>query len=207
MTFVLPILVTFIAIVAIFYAYTNIRQGAARVYTLEREAILRRGTNAMFMGALLMAVTIGWLLYQNQGADTAAAVDGEANGEIQTNPDDGLVPTTPRPGEAVPPEEGSSQLPSLETVTPTPTVDPDIPTATPTPIIVRAFVIGTGGNGLTMRESPGGEQLVILNEDEFVTVLEEEGRLEQGGRFWVKVRNFLGDEGWVAEDFLEFEAR
>ncbi|MDJ0756134.1 MAG: SH3 domain-containing protein [Ardenticatenaceae bacterium] len=206
MTFVLPLLVTFIALVAIFYAYTNIRQGAARVYTLEREAILRRGTNAMFLGAFLMALTIGWLLYQGQVALAPGDESAEENNVLEAVEGEGSPVGTPVPSG----DEGDSsttQLPGLETVTPTPTIDPDIPTATPTPIVIRAFVTGTGGNGLTMRTTPGGEQITILNEDEFVTVLEEEGREEQGGRSWVKVQNFLGEEGWVAEDFLEFETR
>lgn len=206
MTLVLPLLVTFVALIAIFYAYSNIRQGAARVYTLEREAILRRGTNAMFIGATLMIVTIGWLLFQTQSSTTVVEQSAEESSSFQTTEDgDVLIPNTPVPGEGD--SAGSAQFPGLETVTPTPTIDPDIPTATPTPIVVRAFVTGTGGNGLTMREAPGGEQITILNEDEFVTVLEEAGTQDQGGFTWVKVRTFLGDEGWVAEDFLEFETR
>lgn len=205
MTLILAIVFTGLAFIAMLYAYSNIRQGGARVYTLEREAILRRAIAAMFSGTGLLILTIALLIYDGQ---QTAAVAEPAQLQLEGSPQTGnseSVPLATTPG--APAADGSSQLPALETVTPTPTLDPLVPTATPTPIVIRGFVTGTGGNGLYMRTTPGGEQITILQEDEFVTLLESEGRIEQDGITWVKVRSFLGDEGWVAIDFLEIEGR
>ncbi len=203
MSSILAIILSGAAVIAILYAYSNIRQGGARVYTLEREAILRRGSTAMFLGTGLLIVSVAMLLYQNQQAASDEGGTPVSTSSFQTTEEgDVIIANTPaaRSGE-------DNQLPALETITPTPTLDPLVPTATPTPIIIRGFVTGTGGNGLYLRTTPGGEQITILQEDEFVTVLEGEGRVEQNGVSWVKVRTFLGDEGWVAADFLELEGR
>ena len=58
-----------------------------------------------------------------------------------------------------------------------------------------------------MRDKPGGETLLILDENEFVTVLQSEGTQQFDGFTWLKVRTFLGDEGWVADVFLEIEGQ
>ena len=77
------------------------------------------------------------------------------------------------------------------------------PTATATAILCRAVVEGTSGNGLTLRDSPGGADLGILPEATFITLLQDEPPQEANGFTWRKVRNNLsGEEGWVAEDFL-----
>lgn len=208
MALIIPIGLTVIAFIATLIAYSGIRQGGARVYSLEREAILRRATAAMFIGTGLYLLTIALLLFQGQ--QSAAVVDG-----AETDPgvvDSGVTadPLTPVPDNAGVGETGglpqaTNQIPVVETVTLTPTPDPNIPTATPTAIVVRGFVTGTGGNGLYLRETPGGAEITILGEDEFVTVQYEEGVTEINGIRWVRVRTFLGDEGFVAEDFLEIE--
>ena len=209
MTFFLPIGLTILAIIVMIIAYTNMRQGGARVYTLEREAILRRAGLAMFLSTGLFVLTIAWLLYQQQLA--AAALVGDEEGEpavsvpveataLPAGDDAMMAEMTPTPS-------GTLQIPGLGVATLTPTIDPNVPTATPTPIVVRAFVVNTGGNGLTMRDVPGGEQLLVLQEEEFVTVLEEEGTADVNGLIWVKIRTFLGEEGWVARDFLEIEGQ
>ncbi|MCA9981908.1 MAG: SH3 domain-containing protein, partial [Anaerolineales bacterium] len=96
-------------------------------------------------------------------------------------------------------------LPPLTTQTPTPTIDPNLPTATPTPVIIRAFVTGTSGSGLSMREEPGGDLIEILPEETFVTVVDEAAPIEQGGFTWIKIRTFAGVEGWAARQFLEYD--
>jgi len=212
MAFFLPIGLTVVGIIITIVAYTNMRQGGARVYTLEREAILRRAGAAMFLGMGIFVLTIAWLLYQQQlltavdedGEEAAPAVAVEASDDTAVAADESTAVDAPT---ATPVPEGTLQIPQLEVVQPTATIDPSLPTPTPTPIVVRAFVINTGGNGLTMRDVPGGEQVLILQEEEFVTVLEEEGTADVNGLIWVKIRTFLGDEGWVARDFLEIEGQ
>ncbi|MEM7801344.1 MAG: SH3 domain-containing protein [Chloroflexota bacterium] len=213
MSIIIPISLTVIAFIAILVAYSGIRQGGARVYSLEREALLRRASAAMFIGAGLFLLAIALLIFQGQQVQALIDDSGVEDGNVAANDAtqlDSLVATPAAEGVTV--DNGgnggvvpTNQIPGLSTVTLTPTLDPNLPTATPTPIIIRGFVTGTGGNGLYLRETPGGAEITILGEDEFVTVRYEEGVTEVGGIRWVKVRTFLGDEGWVAEDFLEIE--
>ena len=210
MAFFIQIGLLGVALVIFLIAYNGIRQGGSRVYSLEREAVLRRASATMFVGAACMLAVIGWLYYDNPppillpdpGEAETTAQSAEA---ITTDPVQGQAPAPATP-DAQQGQTEFGQLPSIATVTLTPTLDPNLPTATPTPRIIRAFVKETGGNGLTLREAPGGEEILILDENEFVTVLENEGTREQDGFTWVKVRTFLGDEGWVAEFFLEIES-
>lgn len=196
MAFFLQIGLIVLALVIFLVAYSGIRQGGSRVYSLEREAVLKRASATMFAGAALLIATIGWLYYENPPPVLVA----DSVEEIATQTAAVPPTATPEPGQTQ-----FNQIPLIETVTPTPTTDPSIPTATPIPPVIRAFVKDTGGNGLYMRDQPGGAELLVLDENEFVTVLVEEGTREQGGFIWVKVRTFLGDEGWVAEVFLEIE--
>lgn len=198
MEFFLQIGLVGIALVIFLIAYNGIRQGGSRVYSLEREAVLRRASATMFVGAAMMLAVIGWLFYNNPPPVLQPATEEEVATQTAATP-----PTeTPESGQTE-----FNQIPAIETVTLTPTTDPNLPTATPTPIIIRAFVKETGGNGLTLRDAPGGGEILILDENEFVTVIQSEGSREQGGFTWVKVRTFLGDEGWVAEVFLEIEGQ
>lgn len=212
MAFFLQIGLLGVALIIFLIAYNGIRQGGSRVYSLEREAVLRRASATMFVGAAFMLAVVGWLYYDNpppillpDPEEGATAQSAEA---VTTDPVQGQgqapAPATPDPQQG---QTEFGQIPQIETVTLTPTLDPNLPTATPTPIIIRAFVKETGGNGLTLRESPGGDEVLILDENEFITVLQNEGTQEQGGFTWVKVRTFLGDEGWVAEFFLEIEGQ
>lgn len=198
MQFFLQIGLILIALIVFLVAYSQIRQGGSRVYSLEREAVLRRATATMFFGVGLLILAIGWLYYLNPPPILTPATPEEIAAATSAIP-----PTaTPEPGQTE-----FNQLPVVDTVTPTPTIDPNIPTATPTPVIIRAFVRDTGGNGLYLREQPGGETVLILDENEFVTVLQNEGTQQHDGFTWVKVRTFLGDEGWVADVFLEIEGQ
>jgi len=213
MAFFLPIGLTVLGVIVMIIAYTNMRQGGARVYTLEREAILRRSAAAMFLGTGLFVLTISWLLYLQQVTNSAETVADEAAPAVPAenttteNTDTDQMDSEPAmvDDNILPTPVGTIQIPPITTAIATPTLDPDLPTATPTPVIIRAFVINTGGNGLTMRDVPGGEQVLVIQEDEFITVLEDEGTADVNGFIWVKVRTFLGEEGWVARDFLAIE--
>lgn len=201
---IIPILLTIIGVVGVIYTYSSIRRGGARVYSLEREIILRRATTALFFSTLAFLGAVGILVFQLQSVDTTAVVVEQpppAVEEGETEPD--LLEVTP---ELLPTDSGAGDnIPALVTQIPTPTIDPNIPTATPTPIIIRAFIVGTSGNGLSMRDNPGGELLIVLPEDTLVTVVTEEPTVEQGGFTWIKIRTFTGEEGWVARQFLEIE--
>lgn len=79
---------------------------------------------------------------------------------------------------------------------------PPLPTATPIPDLPQAFVAGTRGAGLTLRETPGGAELGILPEGIAVYLLPAEPA-SSGGVAWRQVLTPWGQQGWVGRDFLE----
>lgn len=184
----LPLILALGGLIAAFMTYRGIRRGGARYYTLEREAMLRRAMVTLLVSVLLFLGSVGLLIYRDQQV---------AQGD----------PTEPSIG-----EEGviaATITPTivLEQFPPTATATSSViePTATATPVICRAIVEGTSGNGLTLRDVPGGEELSILPDGSVLTVLED-APVESGGFNWRKVRLVGGDEGWVAEEFLTIRA-
>ncbi len=180
----LPIILTFAGLLTAVATYQSIRRGGARFYTLEREAVLRRATLTLLGSTLLFIAAVAVLAQQQLQSqatgEDAALVEGEVT--VTPTPELGVFPPSPSPSA---------------------TADVSIPTATPTPILCRAIVEGTSGNGLTLRDTPGGADIGILPEATFVTLIKEEPPQEANGLTWRKIRNNIsGDEGWVANDFL-----
>ncbi|PIE81831.1 MAG: hypothetical protein CSA11_02885 [Chloroflexi bacterium] len=195
--YIIPLGLAFIGLLMAFSTYRNIRRGGARFYTLEREAVLRRAMLTLAASVCLFLLAIGYLIYTNQPAAAGEPTDGEVvEGEKEAG---GETAVTPSP-----------ETLELETFPPTPTITPtpdaNIPTATPTPVICRAEVEGTSGNGLTLRDVPGGNELLILPDGSLLTLYPDEGAQESGGFIWRKVKSISGEEGWVAEDFLRIGA-
>ena len=184
----LPLILAFGGLIAAFITYRGIRRGGARYYTLEREAMLRRAMLTLLVTVLLFLGSLGLLIYQQQQASQGLQLE-PAIGE------DGVVLATITPTAFV------EQFPPTATATSS-VVEP---TATATPVICRAIVEGTSGNGLTLRDVPGGQELSILPDGSVLTVLED-ATVESGGFNWRKVRLVGGDEGWVAEEFLTIRA-
>lgn len=188
----LPILLVTAAVIAALATYRNIRRGGARFYTLEREIVLRRAALTLAVSVLLFLTAFGLLFYQRQTLLGAAV-----------------------PPEEVTPEEGGGSAPVVLTTptllfeqfppTPQPTSLTPEPTITPTPVVCRAVVEGTGGNGLYLRDTPQGAELVILPDGTLLTVLDD-APIEAGGVIWRKVRAIGGEEGWAAETFLTIRA-
>lgn len=72
----------------------------------------------------------------------------------------------------------------------------------PTPSLPTATIEGTGGVGVVLRESPGGQEVMIIPEGSLVFLLDDHAA-QDGGRAWRKVR-LLGDvSGWIVSDFLD----
>ena len=182
-----PIALTIIGIFTAFLAYRGIRRGGARFYTLEREAILRRASLSLIGSTILFTIASGLFVYEQQ-LDIAQEATAEAAGDaLQAN-------ETPTPlGIQFPPTDE-------------PTITPDltIPTATATSIICRAQVINTAF-GLYMRDVPGGSEVDLLAEGDLVTLLEDEPA-ELNNFTWRRVRALGGQEGWVAQEFLEIRS-
>jgi len=81
---------------------------------------------------------------------------------------------------------------------------PPLPPATATPALPQAVVVGTQGAGLTLRETPGGTEVLVLPEGMRLYLLQEEP-VTAGEVIWRKVAAPDGSEGWVGEGFLEME--
>ncbi|MAT99633.1 MAG: hypothetical protein CL608_21030 [Anaerolineaceae bacterium] len=86
------------------------------------------------------------------------------------------------------------------TNTPLPTAT-HTPTITPTPIEGITGTINTNGSTLWVRRSPGGQNLMIVQDNEIVLL--ENGRANQGGILWREVRTVNGILGWIQAEFLE----
>ncbi len=185
--FFLPLLLVLGGLIAAFLTYRGIRRGGARYYTLEREAMLRRAMLTLLVSVLLFLGATGLLIYRQQSSEgLLAEPETDEAGVVQAT----ITPTT-----------------FVEQFPPTATATSSIvePTATATAVICRAIVEGTSGNGLTLRDVPGGEEITILPDGSVLTVLED-APVESGGFSWRRVRLVGGDEGWVAEDFLTIRA-
>lgn len=100
---------------------------------------------------------------------------------------------------------------AVPTALPTPTQPAPTPIAPPTaqaaalpvqPLTV--YVTGTGGQGLTLRQTPGGAPMGGLPDGTALTTSGEEQSVDN--RLWRKVRDSRGREGWVAVEFLTAEA-
>ncbi len=185
----LPILLIIGGLLAAVATYRGIRRGGARFYTLEREAILRRAALSLLISVALFLAAAALLFYQRQQLVAS------------------LFPV--EPDAAAVPEEGDGPTATptffLESVPPSPTVGTPEPTATATPVVCRGVVEGTGGNGLMLRDSPGGGEVDILAEGALLTVLEDEP-VEANGVVWRRVRAVGGDEGWVSDAFITVRA-
>lgn len=180
-----PIALTIAGVIGAFIAYRSIRRGGARFYTLEREAILRRAGITLIGSTILFTLASGLFVYEQQ-VDLATEATAGASGVNQ-------VVETPTLGIQFPPEATATATPDLA-----------IPTPTATSLICRAVVTGTSF-GLYLREAPGGEDVDLLPEGELLTLLED-APVETTEFTWRKVRALGGQEGWVAQEFLEIRA-
>lgn len=183
----LPLILALGGLIAAFMTYRGIRRGGARYYTLEREAMLRRAMLTLLVSVILFLGSVGLLIYRQQSSQDLSLESGVG--------EEGVVLATITPTVFV------EQFPPTATAASTEIE----PTATTTPVICRAIVDGTSGNGLTLRDVPGGQELAILPDGSVLTVLED-APAESGGFNWRKVRLVGGDEGWVAEEFLTIRA-
>ena len=180
----IPFIIAVIALIAALSSYQGIRKGGARFYTLEREAMLRRASFTLLASIMLFLGAVGLMAYNYQ--------------QLLAEEETGLIETEEGIGTATPGTDLETQPP---TPSATPTIDPNVPTPTATPIICRALVEGTAGSGLTLRDTPGGEEIIILPEGTLLTVLETEPVVANNFT-WRNVRTVAREEGWVVEDFL-----
>ncbi|MCA9999536.1 MAG: hypothetical protein KDE56_27425, partial [Anaerolineales bacterium] len=133
-----------------------------------------------------------------------------ATGEATAVPTDNTTPDPAAANTATPTSTNTPLDTSTPTATPTPTAtstasptptDTPTPTVTPTPILGETAVITTQGNPVSLRRTPGGQQ-VILQLSNGEVVLLQNGRANQGTILWREVRTTNGTLGWVPEEFL-----
>lgn len=86
------------------------------------------------------------------------------------------------------------------TATPTPTLTPT-PTVTPTPIVGETAVLNLTGGVIWLQRSPGGQNLLVLQDQEVVIL--HAGRANRAGVIWREVAAGNGTIGWVEERFLQ----
>jgi hypothetical protein len=98
------------------------------------------------------------------------------------------------------PSISPSETPTdTSTPTPTPTMTPS-PTITPTPILGETAELDLDGGTVWLRRSPGGPNLLVLNDNELVLLLA--GHANQGGVLWRQVSTVDGQEGWLPDALL-----
>jgi hypothetical protein len=73
---------------------------------------------------------------------------------------------------------------------------------TPTPIEAETAVIDTQGSTLWVRRTPGGQQLVIVADQDVVIL--STGHAHQGGLLWQEIVTVSGVKGWVQNEFLDY---
>jgi uncharacterized hydrophobic protein (TIGR00271 family) len=145
---------------------------------------------------------------------TAAPTDTPtATPQNNPNPDPDTTPTlvpsatntstgTPAPVATSTPTITSTAIPTVtaeptavETSTPVPTATT---TAAPTPS--TGLVQDTGGQGLRLRETPGGQIIRVLEEGDVVIILN--GREAVENVEWIEIQDREGQIGWVASQYV-----
>jgi hypothetical protein len=107
--------------------------------------------------------------------------------------------TTPSATAAGPTSTPTRENTATPTATPLPTETPT-PTLTPTPISGQTAVVDAGGSRIWMRRSPGGQDLVLVSDQEILLILP--GHANQGGQLWQEVSTLDGVNGWLLEELL-----
>jgi hypothetical protein len=178
----IPAILTIIGVIVATIAYRNVRRGAARYYTLEREALLRQAGFTLLASVFFFLAAVAMLVYNVQQLRIEEIINAgvEVEGIPTVTPTLAIFPPTPTPF-------------LLATAEP-------VATPEPTAIVRRAVVDGTG-TGLYLRTEPGGAEVEILPDGTTLSVLPDAPQ-QINGVTWVKVRTTPGDEGWVAENFL-----
>ncbi len=107
--------------------------------------------------------------------------------------------TTPSATPAGPTSTPTRANTATPTSTPLPTETPT-PTLTPTPISGPTAVVDTGGSRIWIKRSPGGQNFVLVSDEEIVLILP--GHANQGGQLWQEVSTLDGASGWLLEELL-----
>lgn len=146
------------------------------------------GSGRSLAAAIIMIGVVAALSLAGFGASVVAAVPTPTPTPTATAT---LTPTMTR----TPPPSATPSPTNSATSTATATA-----TATPTPTPPQALVLGTGGQGLIVRDAPNGQPVASLLENAPLAVIGEP--VEEAGETWLPVRTEDGQEGWVLLRFV-----
>lgn len=133
------------------------------------------------------------------------SISVESEGSVVISAENTPTPLpTNTPAPADPPTETPTPLP---TNTPEPTATPTLeptptPTLTPTPIVGETARVNTSGSTLWVKRSPGGQNVVIVQDMELLILLP--GNANQSGVGWKQIQTVNGIAGWVERVYLAF---
>ena len=145
-------------------------------------------------------------------SDIAEAIHRTVSLQLVAVPSTRLDPLIP-PTQTFTPSLGPSPTASI---TPTPSTTPSITptympsstitptgtfTASPTPMLAHIF--RTDGNGIYVREEPGGKALFSLPDGALIELLE--GRAYYGNAKYIQVKDVTGRIGWVPAYYIYIE--
>lgn len=196
----IPLIFAVLGLLAGIIAFRSIRLGMSRFYALERETMLRRANSALLGSLLLFLISVGWLVNIQRTASLAEQEAAQLEAQATPTPQiDSLTIIDPNA------ETDVEKFPP--TPEPSPTIDPNLPTPTPTPFLRRGLIVDTGGSGAYLREAPtlSSEDLLILSDGAIVIIDDDFDPVDAEGIKWVRVFTPQGDEGWVADWFLEIQ--
>jgi hypothetical protein len=96
----------------------------------------------------------------------------------------------------------TSTATDMPTSVPTSTVThTPAPTILPTPTPITALILGTGGQGLRIRQTPGGTIAGVLQEGDPVEILYRRQAVDD--LQWIEIRDQEGRVGWVAAQYVQ----
>ena len=180
-------------------------QAQAAAYSVGRQELRHDMQVDLVRGAafLLVSLTV-WAVFG------LSLRPGRANANIPATTT-ATVPAAATSTITVAPTATSTQTPAgTNTPAATPTTPPDIPTQTPSPSPTATdtpkppTAIVNSPNGLYLRERPGGTSQIELIPDGAELLLLP-GRETANELEWQQVRTAIGNEGWVAVEFIVYQ--
>lgn len=116
---------------------------------------------------------------------------------LTATPGPSPVPTATKIPTATPTRTATQT--ATATITPTPThTATATQTFTPTPVM--AYIVGTGGQGVALRDAPAGKIIGFLPEGAPVLILYQREMVQDYE--WIEVQDVVGRTGWVLGRFL-----
>lgn len=146
------------------------------------------GSGRSLAAAIVMIGLAAVLSVAGLGASMVAAVP-------TPTPTASATPTATATMTRTPPPSATPSPTDTATATATPTASA---TATPTP--PQALVLGTGGQGVIVRDAPDGIAILGLLEGARLSVIGDP--VERAGETWLPVRTEDGQQGWVLLRFV-----